>query len=73
MPLYEYECEDCHEVFDELRRAADREKPIECPECGGDGHVVFSRFAQSSGGSRGHALAPCGSVPPPGGCDPGST
>jgi len=73
MPLYEYECEKCSELFDELRKAADRAEPIQCPKCGGDGHVVFSRFAQSSGGSRQSALAPCGSAPPPGGCDPGST
>lgn len=63
MPLYEYECEDCHEVFDELRRSDDREKPIACPRCGGQAHVLISAFAQGSGGS-GRTV---------GGCTPGST
>ena len=52
MPLYEYECEKCHEVFDELRSVSEREEPIACPTCSGRGHVVISGFAQgASGGS----------------------
>jgi putative FmdB family regulatory protein len=70
MPLYEYQCEDCQLVFDELRKADDREAPLECPKCGGGGRVLISGFAQGSGT---HADTPCGSPPPPGGCNPGST
>lgn len=60
MPLYEYECQDCHEVFDELRRSEDREKPIACPECGGEGRVLISAFARRSGssGSAGGSCLP---------------
>jgi putative FmdB family regulatory protein len=61
--LYEYECEDCHHLFDELRRSDEREDPIACPECGGKGRVQISGFAQSSGGAR----------PAGGACSPGST
>ncbi len=32
MPIYEYECTDCHERFEHLLRGDD--KP-ECPSCGG--------------------------------------
>lgn len=46
MPLYEYICEQCEKVFQELRNAADREEPIPCPECGGPGKIMFSAFAQ---------------------------
>lgn len=69
MPLYEYECEDCRLVFDELRKADEREAPISCPDCGGAGRVLISGFAQGAG----TANTPCGSPPPPGGCNPGST
>jgi len=32
MPIYEYECEACGHIFDELQKMAD-EPLIECPEC----------------------------------------
>ena len=50
MALYEYKCEKCGEVFAELRRASEREEPIVCPDCGGQGTIMFSTFAQ--GGSQ---------------------
>jgi putative FmdB family regulatory protein len=62
MPLYEYECDDCHQAFDELRKVDEREKPIQCPRCGGEGRVVISGFAQGGGSSRSR-----------GSCNPGST
>ncbi len=60
MPLYEYKCEDCHELFSELRKVEDREAPIECPACGSEGRVLFSQFAHSGDGGSGG----CGSCPP---------
>jgi putative FmdB family regulatory protein len=53
MPLYEYECETCSEVFFELRRSDDREKPIECPTCGGPGRVLISQVATGKGSTGG--------------------
>lgn len=32
---YDYKCEDCGEVHEEMRRMDDRNEPSECPECGG--------------------------------------
>ena len=46
MPLYEYKCEKCEDVFFELRRVSEREDPITCPGCGGEGKIMFSTFAQ---------------------------
>ena len=62
MPLYEYRCETCDEVFSELRCMSDREAPIECPHCGGAGKVQISSFAQGSSESSqaGDACAPGG-------------
>lgn len=34
MPLYEYECQDCHFRFEKLQRLSDPPPP-KCPECGG--------------------------------------
>lgn len=34
MPLYEYECRDCHFRFERLQRLSDPPPP-KCPECGG--------------------------------------
>ncbi len=34
MPLYEYECQDCHFRFEKLQRFSDPPPP-KCPECGG--------------------------------------
>ena len=36
MPIYEYKCEKCEHIFDEVLSVSNRDKPIEepCPECG---------------------------------------
>ncbi len=34
VPLYEYECRDCHFRFEKLQRLSDPPPP-KCPECGG--------------------------------------
>ena len=33
MPIYEYQCQDCGEEFDMLRRVNDRDEDVECPYC----------------------------------------
>ncbi len=33
MPIYEYECQDCHFRFEKLQRLSDP-PPKKCPECG---------------------------------------
>jgi len=63
MPMYEYKCEGCGKVFSELRKIADREKPIQCPECGGEGRVVMSTFAAGGGSPDTCPVNPSSSCP----------
>jgi len=34
MPFYEYECNNCHESYTELRRMEQRDERLACPQCG---------------------------------------
>jgi putative FmdB family regulatory protein len=61
MPLYEYKCDKCDEVFFELRRASEREDPITCPDCGGHGQIVFSTFAQGGSPESSSSKGSCSS------------
>lgn len=72
MPLYEYECQDCHQRFELLVRAS---TTLECPTCHSTTlEKQLSVFAVSApAGPRGAAnlpVAPCGSCGHPAG--PGS-
>lgn len=41
MPIYEYSCEECHQIFEEWQKDfKDREKT--CPVCGGDAQRLVS-------------------------------
>lgn len=64
MPLYEYKCQDCGALYEQLRRMSEADKNLECPRCG-------SRRVQrqvsacavggpSSGPAGGGGCAPCG-------------
>jgi len=33
MPLYEYFCEPCNGIFEELRPIREASDPVPCPEC----------------------------------------
>lgn len=33
MPIYEYRCQKCGETYEQLRRLADADRDLECPEC----------------------------------------
>ncbi len=48
MPLYEYRCAACGKVFEQLRRMADADRDLICPECA-SGRVgrLLSTFATS--------------------------
>lgn len=50
MPVYEYECQACHQGFEYQQRMADPEKTV-CEACGGALERVISRTAfQLKGG-----------------------
>lgn len=59
MPIYEYECQDCHKVAEILVSTS---RAPQCPSCGGKKlEKLFSTFATSGGGATGHAhSAGCG-------------
>jgi putative FmdB family regulatory protein len=66
MPIYEYRCESCSQVFEALRRMGESTKGLACPACGSKKlEQVFSSFAAGGGTSRGDAGGRSG-----GGCAP---
>lgn len=43
MPIYEYRCADCHQVFEEwCKRVTDAEDGHACPICNGQAHRLIS-------------------------------
>jgi len=55
MPLYEYRCKNCGEVFDKLRPLSQADGEIRCPRCDSEEtERQFSTFAAGGcgGGSR---------------------
>ena len=46
MPIYEYYCEPCHGIFEELRPMREATEPVPCPECYRDaGRIMPTSFA----------------------------
>lgn len=70
MPLYDYQCPDCGEQFEELRSLAERAH-ADCPKCGARADKMLSSFFTnrgSTGASRGGSSVPsCGGGGLPGG------
>ena len=52
MPLYEFKCEACGQVAEELRPMASMDEAKECPACGGQARRIVSRtsFRLTGGG-----------------------
>ena len=61
MPLYEYECQDCLIVYEQLRRMSEADEGLECPECHST-HIErqLSTFACSGGATAGSGGGGCG-------------
>ena len=52
MPLYEYRCDRCGEVFEKLRRMSDADDQTECPRCESAGaRRILSSFATGGCGA----------------------
>lgn len=45
MPLYEYYCQRCHGIFEEIRQIRDAAAPAPCPECSREAPRIMSTFA----------------------------
>ncbi len=58
MPVYEFKCRQCGEIFSELRKMGDFTGG-KCPSCGSDlTEKVFSLFSSSGTGKSGGNCAP---------------
>ncbi len=44
MPLYEYYCENCHGIFEEIRQMREASLPAPCPECVREAPRIMSGF-----------------------------
>jgi putative FmdB family regulatory protein len=45
MPLYEYYCQSCHGIFEEIRQMREASDPAPCPECGREAPRMMSTFS----------------------------
>lgn len=68
MPLYEFQCNDCQDQFEELVRSSSAVDEVKCPACGSQ-HVrrKVSMFASKVVGGGGVAMSAAAS------CAPGGT
>ncbi|MFC1971749.1 zinc ribbon domain-containing protein [Chloroflexota bacterium] len=63
MPIYEYECMNCGEKFELLRRLNDEDNEIDCPKCSKlAAKRVLSTFATASSNSFRAPSTPAGST-----------
>ena len=60
MPIYEFRCEKCNNVFERLCFHSDKESDITCPSCGGkDTEKLLSAFSSpGDNSSAGQSCAP---------------
>jgi len=67
MPIYEYNCQDCKQIFEEWQKDYE-ERDIPCPVCGGNASRIISStsFVLKGGGwyasGYSEATAACGEV-----------
>lgn len=45
MPLYEYYCQHCHGIFEEIRQIRDASADAACPECSREAPRIMSTFS----------------------------
>lgn len=64
MPIYEYRCRDCDEVFQRLQPVGGTSKDVRCPTCSGRRvERLLSSFASSSSSAGGGPAGGCGPAP----------
>ena len=76
MPIYEFTCANCGELFEEIATSSEDNKP--CPKCGNPNAVKVLSAPSSLTGKDGlatpdaHGHGCCGSSPSSKGCVPGT-
>ena len=59
MPIFEYRCSNCNEVFEHLRLSRSDNR-VECPSCGGSKvQQMVSLFAAQTGGKSSSSFGDC--------------
>jgi putative FmdB family regulatory protein len=63
MPIYEYQCKDCGDIFDALRSMSQADNPIACEHCHSmkTTRKVSAAFAHSAGSNGGSVMSSGGS------------
>ncbi len=63
MPIYDYQCTDCHQTYDVFHKVREVEEDIICPSCNSRKHVrlISAPSINMNGRSRESAY----SAPPP--------
>ena len=63
MPIYEYQCMNCGNKFELLRRLSDKDNEIKCPKCNKTGvKRALSTFATASSSIISAPSLPSGST-----------
>ena len=61
MPIYEYQCRKCSEVFERFQKVNEGGDNLTCPYCGEKRPIkVFSSFSSSKGSESGSSCGPTG-------------
>ncbi len=61
MPIFEYQCRECQEIFESLQLSRSREEDTECPRCGSERtERIVSTFATGGGGDGLGTASNCG-------------
>ncbi len=59
MPIYEYQCAECGQRFEAMRRMSERADAPACPGCGSEETKLGMSAASVAGGSGGGGAAAC--------------
>ncbi len=65
MPIYEYRCQDCRQLFQKLQSMSAGKDGVACPSCGS--RRVERQLSVFASGSQGSSAAPSGGCAPSGG------
>jgi putative FmdB family regulatory protein len=61
MPIYEYRCRKCGEVFERFLKVNERGDSLTCPYCGEHKpEKILSRFSSSKGSESSSSCGPAG-------------
>lgn len=66
MPIYEYNCQDCKQIFEEWQKDYE-ERDIPCPVCGGNASRIISSTSFVLKGGGWYASGYSGESSPPSG------